>query len=237
MSTPRWPRFTPVADHALLVTFAEVIGDDTSAALMALDRALARAPCTGFLECVPAMVSLLVAFDPLLTDHGQVQAHVEAHIRARLEAGSIEPAPGRVHEVEVCYDADFAPDLAAVAAASGRSAEEVIALHQQAPYRVRMYGFAPGFAYLSGVPAAIQVPRKPAATRGIPAGSVLVAGPQCLVTTLVMPTGWSVIGRSPTRILDPDSPTPFLFEVGDMVRFVRIDRARYDQPSRDGSDG
>ena len=55
-----------------------------------------------------------------------------------------------------------------------------------------------------------------------------MAGPQCLVTTLVMPTGWSVIGRSPTRILDPDSPSPFLFEVGDAVRFVRIDRARYD---------
>jgi inhibitor of KinA len=91
-----------------------------------------------------------------------------------------------------------------------------------------MYGFAPGFAYLSGVPAAIQVPRKPSATRGIASGSVLMAGPQCLVTTLVMPTGWSVIGRSPTRILDPDSPSPFLFEVGDSVRFVRIDRARYD---------
>jgi allophanate hydrolase subunit 1 len=75
---PGWPRFTPVADHALLVAFGEVIGDDTSAAVMALDRALARSPCTGFIECVPAMVSLLVDFDPLLTDHAQVQSHVQA---------------------------------------------------------------------------------------------------------------------------------------------------------------
>ena len=224
MQAPGWPRFTPVADHGLLVTFGEVIGDDTSAAVTALDRALARSPCAGFIECVPAMVSLLVDFDPLLTDHAQVQSHVQV----LLNQGASHVVQGQVREVEVCYDADFAPDLPAVATALGMSIEQVIGLHLQAPYRVRMYGFAPGFAYLSGVPAAIQVPRKPSATRGIASGSVLMAGPQCLVTTLVMPTGWSVIGRSPTRILDPDSPSPFLFEVGDAVRFVRIDRARYD---------
>ena len=219
-----WPRFTPVADHALLVSFGEVIDDATSAAVRALDHSLAHRPCAGFIECVPAMVSLLVDFDPLLTDHEQVRTHLQALLR---DPPPVRPA-GRVHAVEVCYDADFAPDLPAVAQASGLSVEEVIQRHVQAILIVRMYGFAPGFAYLSGVPAEIQVPRKPAARRGIPAGSLLMAGPQCLVTTLVMPTGWSVIGRSPTRILDPDSPEPFLFEVGDSVRFERIDRARYE---------
>jgi inhibitor of KinA len=179
------------------------------------------------------MVSLLVDFDPLLTDHAQVQSHVQV----LLNQGASHVVQGQVREVEVCYDADFAPDLPAVATALGMSIEQVIGLHLQAPYRVRMYGFAPGFAYLSGVPAAIQVPRKLSATRGIASGSVLMAGPQCLVTTLVMPTGWSVIGRSPTRILDPDSPWPFLFEVGDTVRFVRIDRARYDALCGARSDG
>jgi inhibitor of KinA len=233
MQASGWPRFTPVADHALLVSFGEVIGEETSAAVRALDQALAHAPCAGFIECVPAMVSLLVDFDPLLTDHDQVRAHVQALLR---DPPAVRSA-GRLHAVEVCYDPDFAPDLPAVAQASGLSVEQVIERHAQAILTVRMYGFAPGFAYLSGVPAEIQVPRKPAATRGIPAGSVLMAGPQCLVTTLVMPTGWSVIGRSPTRILDPDSPAPFLFEVGDSVRFVRIDRDRYEARCTARDDG
>ena len=90
-------------------------------------------------------------------------------------------------------------------------------------------GFAPGFAYLAGVPAAIQLPRKPAPVRGLPAGSVAIAGPQCLTSTLVMPTGWWVIGRSPTRILTDDSERPFLFDVGDEVVFRRIDRATFDK--------
>lgn len=233
MQAPGWPRFMPVADHALLVSFGEAISDEASACVGALDQALAHRPCAGFIECVPAMVSLLVAFNPLLTDHDQVRTHVQALLRDALP---VRGAP-RQHAVEVCYDAGFAPDLPAVAQASCLSVQEVIERHAQATLTVRMYGFAPGFAYLSGVPAEIQVPRKPAATRGIPAGSVLIAGPQCLVTTLVMPTGWSVIGRSPTRILDPDSPSPFLFEVGDSVRFVRIDRARYESLCADRDDG
>jgi inhibitor of KinA len=91
-----------------------------------------------------------------------------------------------------------------------------------------MYGFAPGYAYLAGVPLAIQRPRKPSPLRGIAAGSVLIAGPQCLVTTLTMPTGWWIIGRSPTAILTDDGERPFLFDIGDRVRFRRISRDTFD---------
>jgi inhibitor of KinA len=217
-----WPRFTPVADHALLVSFGDMISDDTSAAVIALDRALAAAPPMGLCECVPAFVNLLVDFDPLLTDHAQMRACVQQLLRDPVRG--LRHGPWR--EVEVCYDADFAPDLAAVAQAAGKAIDEVINSHLQADYTVRMYGFAPGYAYLSGVLPAIQVPRKPSAVQDIPAGSVLIAGPQCLVTTISMPTGWSMIGRSPTPIFMPLAREPFLFGVGDRVRFKRVDRAR-----------
>ena len=91
-----------------------------------------------------------------------------------------------------------------------------------------MYGFAPGYAYLAGVPDRLRLPRKPAAVRGVEAGSVIVAGPQCLITTLKMPTGWWIIGRSPTRVLTGDAERPFLFDVGDRVRFRRIGRAEFE---------
>lgn len=223
MPNPAWPTFTPVADHALLVSLGGTIADDTSAAVIALDRALAESPPVGMRECVPAFVNLLVEFDPLLTDHRQIREAVELLMQRPAAARS----PGRLHEVQVCYDGDFSPDLAAVAQATGLSMDAVISCHLQGDYEVRMYGFAPGYAYLSGVPHAIQVPRKPAAVRGIPAGSVIIAGPQCLVTTLTMPTGWAIIGRSPTRILTGDETAPFLFEVGDRVRFRRIAAAQY----------
>ena len=96
-----------------------------------------------------------------------------------------------------------------------------------------MYGFSPGYAYLSGIPEDIQIPRKPAAVRDVPAGSVIIAGPQCLVTTLTMPTGWSIIGRSPTPILTGDPARPFLFDVGDRVVFQRIDLATFERAQRE----
>ena len=61
------------------------------------------------------------------------------------------------------------------------------------------------------------------------AGSVLIAAGQCLVSTLVMPTGWWIIGQSPTRVLTGDAVRPFLFDVGDRVQFRRISRAEFDR--------
>lgn len=216
--------FRPVAEHGLLVEFGAMIDRAIHARVLRLDRALAAAEVRGVLETVPAYAALLIRFDPLRTDY----AAVERVARGLLDAAPEAAAAPALREVAVCYDADLAPDLAAVAKATGLSPEQVIAAHLAGEYEVFMYGFAPGYAYLAGVPEAIRLPRKPSALRDIPAGSVLIAGPQCIVSTLTMPTGWWIIGRSPTRILTGDAARPFLFDVGDRVRFHRVSRAGYE---------
>ncbi|MDK3074488.1 allophanate hydrolase subunit 1 [Sedimentitalea sp. JM2-8] len=216
----RFPCFSPVAEHGLLVEFGETIDRETNARVRQLDEALAADPFDGFLESVPAYASLLIHFDPLICDHGSVRQQALRRIGGESRP---DATPGS-QEVLVCYDGDFAPDLEAVATACGLSRDDVIAAHLAGRYDVFMYGFAPGYAYLGGVPDRIRLPRKPVAVRDVPAGSVLIAGPQCLVSTLTMPTGWWIIGRSPTRILTQDESRPFLFDVGDRVRFRRIGR-------------
>lgn len=221
----RFPRYSPVAERALLVEFGETINDGIHDKVVQLDTALAAVPFGGFLEAVPAYASILVSFDPTVTDHRSV----EIKLAALISAGEGDRRPHGIREVEVCYDGDLAPDLDRLADASGLTPEEVVAAHLSGDYSVFMYGFAPGYAYLAGVPQPIQLPRKEVAVRGVPAGSVLIAGQQCLVTTLSMPTGWWIIGRSPTRVLDDASKEhPFLFDVGDRVRFRRLSRAQYD---------
>jgi inhibitor of KinA len=213
------PHYRPVADHALMVVMGDTINDATHADVLQLDRALNASPFAGFTESIPAMVSLLVDFDPLVTDHSQVAAHLN-----RLLHAPPIPVPAATNrEVLVCYD--DAPDLQAVAQQTGMTVEAVIAAHLAGDYRVFMYGFAPGYAYLSGTPQPLHLNRKPAPVRAVAAGSVIIAGGQCLVTTLTMPTGWWIIGWSPTRILTGDALQPFLFDVGDRVRFRRISRA------------
>lgn len=208
-----FPIFRPVAEHGLLVEFGDRIDTLAHGAVLALDRALAVQPFAGFIEAVPAYVNLLVRFDPLTTDH----AGVEVALRGLMGAADAAPL-GRVHGVDVVYDG---PDLEAVAQACGLTVDGVIAAHLAGDYQVALYGFAPGYAYLSGVPQVLRLPRKDAAVRGVAAGSVIIAAGQCIVTTLTMPTGWWIIGHSPTVILDAKSPRPFLFDVGDRLQFRR----------------
>lgn len=225
--------FKAVADHAVLVSFALELSDEAHASVIALDRAIEHDPPTGLVETVPAMVNLLVDFDPIATDHLAVQRHLEKQL-STLEPQTIK---GAVRVVSVCYEEPFAPDLDAISIQTGLSKEEVLNAHLAGDYKVLMYGFSPGYAYLSGVCPAIHVPRKPTAVRDVAAGSVIIAGPQCLVTTLKMPTGWSIIGRSPTQILTGDQTQPFLFDVGDSVVFKRIDQAEFSRLSEAKLDG
>ncbi len=211
------PVFRPVGAGALLADFGDTIDEALFARVVALDRALADDPPAGLAETVPAYTSLLLVFDPLVTDHATVEAHAAGLVGAATGLGD-----ATIHDVPVCYEGDAAPDLAAVAERLGMSAEAVIAAHLAGDYRVFMYGFAPGYAYLGGVPEPLHLPRKAAAVRGHPVGSVMIAGPQCLITTLPMPTGWWVIGRTPLRVLDAEAERPFLFEPGDRVRFTRV---------------
>ncbi len=223
MTSPA-PIFRAVGDRALLVEFGNIISREINNRIQHLDRVLASHPFDGFVESVPAYASLLIAFDPLITTHSLVE-NTATLLLANVTTTSQK---GVKREVLICYDDEFAPDLKQLAADVGLSKEDIIAAHLGGDYSVYMYGFAPGYAYLAGVPEAIQRPRKSAAVRNVAAGSVLIAGPQCLVTTLTMPTGWWIIGRSPTKILRDDPARPFLFDVGDDVVFRRIDRATFE---------
>lgn len=224
MTGPRDPAFTPVADRAILVEFGDKIAADIHAQVLRLDRLLSQTPIQGVTEAIPAYANLLVVFDPVTTDH----TAVTAALRLRLQGQDAGQTTARSHDIAVCYDADLGTDLAIVAEMKGMSTEAVIAAHLSGVYSVYLYGFAPGYAYLAGTPPALYLPRKPTAVRDVPAGRVIVAGAQCIVTTLKMPTGWWVLGASPDRILRDDPVQPFLFNVGDTVRFHRIDRTTFD---------
>lgn len=75
-----FPRFRPVADRALLVEFGETVAKESHDRVIGLDAALAADPFDGFTEAVPAYASLLVCFDPVVTDHRGVEDRVSALI-------------------------------------------------------------------------------------------------------------------------------------------------------------
>ena len=217
------PRFLDAGEAALVVEFGSAVDPAIHDRVLALDAALAALALPGVRETVPTYRSLMIHYDPLALDRDSLVRAVRD-----IEAAPARPRePAHLWTVPCCYDADFAEDLGAVAEMTGLTAERVVALHSGATYRVYMYGFAPGFCYLGGLPPELAVSRREAPRPPHPPNTVLLGGGLTLVTTFSMPTGWWLLGRTPERMFALGREPVFLVGVGDALRFEPIDRPTF----------
>lgn len=198
----------PVGPRALLAEVA----DATEALALATWARTAGIVAT---EVVPAAASVL--FDGLDPDPLE-------DLRSRLSSWSVAPADatpaldGPLVEVPVVYDG---ADLALVAERWGTDLDGVVARHTGTDFVSAFCGFAPGFAYLAGLPDELAVPRLDTPRASVPPGSVALAGSWCGVYPTASPGGWRILGRTDLRLWDPTRPDPALLAPGTRVRFVR----------------
>jgi len=191
----------PVGRNAVL---AEVTD-----AVEALDLATwARAAQLGAVEVVPAARTVL--FDGVSD-----VAALTARLREWTATG--EPPGGPRVEVPVVYDG---PDLALVAEMWGTDTAGVVARHSEIEYVAAFCGFAPGFAYLSGLPAELAVPRLDSPRPRVLPGSVGLAGSWCGVYPTASPGGWRLLGRTDATLWDPTRDRPALLAPGTRVVFA-----------------
>lgn len=218
-------KIVEASDSSLLVVLGDAISEKVQERVISLFRALSELRDLRIRNVHPAYASVLIDFDPRESSHKELAALVEksAH-KLRPEA---ERAP-KIVTIPVCYDTAFAPDLPDVARYAKKSPEEVIRLHSSTSYRVCFLGFSPGFAYLSGLPDALQVPRLDTPRKHVNAGTVAIAGSQAAVYPVDSPGGWRLIGLTPLRMFDPIATPPARLAPGDVVKFAPIDRAKFD---------
>ncbi len=167
---------------------------------------------TGELTCtdlVPAARTLLL--DGL--DHPD-------RVRATLDDWPSEPTDdeeGELVELPVSYDG---PDLESVAEHCGLEVDEVVRRHREASYVVAFSGFAPGFAYLTGLPPELEVPRLDEPRSKVPPGSVGLAGTFTGVYPRSSPGGWRLIASTEEKLWDVEREPPALLAPGTRVRFT-----------------
>lgn len=204
------------------------LGQDTSPGISAMVQAAALAIESALgkelVDLVPSYASLLIIYDPMITDHLHV-AHSVREAVARVQATS--PDDGREVILPVYYAPEVGEDLESLAADRGLSTDDVIAIHSAMEYRVYAIGFAPGFAYLGQVDERIAAPRLSTPRQRVPRGAVAIADRQTAVYPAVSPGGWNLIGRCPVRMFDPEADPNMPVAVGDRVRFQAVDRAHF----------
>jgi KipI family sensor histidine kinase inhibitor len=169
------------------------------------------------LDCLrawPGVVDVVVAREDVAVCFAG-EPHVEAGAIGALAGRGGDEAPARTVEIAAVYDG---PDLADVARAAGLREGDVARLHGAATYEVETMGFAPGFAYLSGLDSRLQLPRRATPRTRVPAGTIAVAGAYTGVYPFDSPGGWHLIGRVVgVRMFDEGGA---LLGLGDRVRFV-----------------
>jgi KipI family sensor histidine kinase inhibitor len=124
--------------------------------------------------------------------------------------------PVREIELHAIYDG---PDLEDVARACGVSIEQLVTIHAAQTYVVETMGFAPGFAYLSGLEARLAgIPRRSTPRPRVPASSLAIAGGYTAVYPFDSPGGWHLLGRVEERMFGMEGAR---LRFGDRVRFIR----------------
>jgi KipI family sensor histidine kinase inhibitor len=210
------PVFFDLRDGALLVEFPDFSDEEANRAAIALSAPLRKSPVD---DVIPAARSVLVTYDPGRIDRETLVALVDRRVR---ESGrSAESAPARLLRVPVLYDGEDLPELAS---RSGLSAGEIARRHAAARYRVAFLGFAPGFAYLSGLPPELAAPRRTTPRPRVPAGSVAIGGSWSGIYPSSSPGGWRLLGRTSAVLFDPSADPPALLAPGDRVQLEAVDR-------------
>jgi UPF0271 protein len=192
--------FTPLGDRA--IRLARPAGVSPRAIVRELkawpgvvDVVVTRAEIGVYFEDAPAIDDTLIAALAAVREDAHVLVR-EVVLRAR-------------------YDG---PDLEDVAREAQLSIDEVIELHAGGHYVVETLGFAPGFAYLTGLDPRLALPRRATPRPRVPAGSLGLAGGYTGVYPFASPGGWHLIGTVDEPMFGPAGAR---LAHGDRVRFVR----------------
>lgn len=222
------PAWVQESDAALLADFGGPATLAVHRRVMALYHSLAHARVAGVKNLHPAYCTLLVVYDPLRWAPQDLIAKLQA------AAGSAATAtlPPRQIDIPACCDAEFAPDLAPLAASAGLTILTAVERLAAATYHVAFLGFAPGFPYLLGLPPELAAPRLARPRVRVPAGSLGIAGAQAGIYPAETPGGWRLVGRTPLRLFEPSREPMSLLLPGDEVRFTIIDHRRFEELAR-----
>ena len=168
---------------------------------------------------VPAVDEIVPGARTVLLDGVESPSALAAELATWDVVGGEPSAPGPLVEIPTVYDGE---DLPWVAARWGLDVEGAVAEHSGTELRAAFCGFAPGFAYLVGLPSPRHLPRRATPRPRVPAGAVAVAGEYTAVYPAASPGGWHLIGRTDAVLWDPDRAQPALIAPGARVSFVPV---------------
>ncbi|WP_203300019.1 5-oxoprolinase subunit PxpB [Marinobacter sediminum] len=219
-------RIEGINESTCIVYFGDTICDETAGRVKQATDNIRAALSDVITDLVPSYTSVMVCYDLERID----RFGIHTRLRQALEGGATgtqDDAQAQTLELPVYYGPEVALDLKDVCEFSGLSPDEVIRIHSEQTYRVYAIGFSPGFAFLGSTDQRIAMPRKSTPRLKVPVGSVGIAGAQTAIYPSATPGGWQIVGRTPSKMVDWDSESLALAQIGDRIKFRSIDREEF----------
>lgn len=216
-------RIAPAGDQALVVELDAIISREVNKRIRDLEDAIVRAGWPELVATVPSYRSLLVYFDPTSVSFDELSGRIRALNQNKKPASK----KTRRWTLPVCYGGEYGPDLNDLAVKLDLPSDDVVRIHSGAEYMVYMIGFSPGFAYLGELPSRLEVPRKTTPAPLVAPNTIQIGGQQTAVSSMPMPSGWYIVGRTPVKMYRPTNPKPFLLDGGDLIRFEPITTVKF----------
>ena len=245
------PKLSPAGDRFLLVVFGDELNLDLNFKAQGLAGAIKAEKVTGVIETIPHFASLLIHYDPALisiADLGKVALRLctslvgdaDLELLSRLfyipvlyndpwTKACIEDYVAKIAKRE--FDPDFLVRLNSLL-----DTNDLARVHAMSEYWITSIGFRPGLPMLMPLDprCRLRAPKYNPPRTWTPQGTIGVAGAATCIYATASPGGYQIFGITPVPIWDLAGrlsafrDNPVLFQPGDRVRFVPVDRSEFD---------
>ena len=253
----REPRYRLAGEQHLLMELGDEVSLVNNLKAIALAKKigdsseLGRKGIEAITDVIPSFTTVLIQYNPRFI---VIDGLIEYCNYCWRQLDRIEELtfPSRLIEIAVAYNDRWSqacyqeycqtikpiePNLELVARLNNlNSLEELIAYHSNPEWWVGAVGFLAGLPTL--MPLAddfcLQAPKYDPPRMWTPSGTIGVAGSLTTIYPIVIPDGYQMLGRTPVPIFDPKQTfqpfheSPFLFHIGDRVKFRPIGEAEFE---------
>lgn len=254
-------RYTFGGDEHIYIEMDEEMSLDAFFKSLSMSNAVHDAKIDGVAEICPANASFQVKFNPDVIHPDALLERIKA-LEAKAERAE-KRMHTRIFEIPVYYQDPWThetlmqfrerhqdptgTDLEYAAKINGfESVSAFIEAHHSQPWFVSMVGFVAGLPFLYQLverKKQLQVPKYLRPRTDTPKLTVGYGGCFSCIYSVRGAGGYQMFGITPTPIYDPEQKISYLqdfmvlFRPGDIVKWRPIDRAEYDEISKQVKDG
>ena len=210
-------------DQGIICDFGDEVRKEINLKVISLfniiNAKIKNAEIVGIKNCIPSYNKLIINFDLAQTTFEKLSDFLKS-IKEHDSDDVLQNQ--KTWKVPVCYDEVFGIDQERVSKYTGLAVSEILDMHEKTNFYIYMIGFMPGFPYMGDLDDKLYTPRLETPRVEILDGSIIIAEKFCAIYPYKNPGGWNVLGRTPIKLFDQDSPNPCLLSPGDNVQFYKI---------------